>query len=210
VIGPVVAGAIAACVRKREEEERGRHRRKDRVFHHRERVPVGKVHRTMGARIFRRAFRMTLTSFWRLHAILFPHIMAASIAVRDYQRKGGRVGGNYVLPPIPNGSISSSIRLGAALRYFAGGSPYDIVCVFGISYSEVMSSVWIAVEAINNCPQFKIAYPDSLEEQRKIAAGFEAASVPGIRDCAGAIDGILIWMLKPSLKEAQKAGVDQK
>jgi hypothetical protein len=81
---------------------------------------------------------------------------------------------------------------------------------FGVSYSEVLTSVWIVVDAINKCAQFEIAYPDTMEEQRKIAAGFEAASAPGIRNCAGAIDGILIWMLKPSLKEAQKAGVDQK
>ncbi len=32
--------------------------------------------------------------------------------------------------------------------------------------------------------------------------------MPGILNCAGAIDGILIWMLKPSLKEAKKSGVD--
>ncbi len=41
-------------------------------------------------------------------------------------------------------------------------------------------------------------------------AGFEAASTPGIWSCAGAFDGILIWMLKPSLKEATHTGVDQK
>jgi hypothetical protein len=43
-----------------------------------------------------------------------------------------------------------------------------------------------------------------------IAAGFEAANTPGIRNCAGAIDGVLIWMLKPSPREARKSGVDQK
>jgi hypothetical protein len=165
----------------------------------------------MGQRIFRRAFRMRLDSFWRLYSILLPHIQTAMDRKRDdYQRKGGREGGNYSLPPIPNGPISPSIRLGAAIRYFAGGSPYDILCVFGIAYTEVLSSVWIVVEAMNNCPQFEISYPDSLEEQRKIAAGFEAASVPGIQHCAGAIDGILIWMPKPSLDEARRTGVDQK
>ncbi len=128
----------------------------------------------------------------------------------SYKRKGGRDGGNYSLPPIPNGVISPSMRLGAAIRYFSGGSPYDIMCVFGVSYSEVLSSVWIVVDAINQCPQFEISYPDSLEEKRTIAAGFEAASTPGIKNCVGAIDGILIWMLKPSMKEATKAGVDQK
>ena len=70
--------------------------------------------------------------------------------------------------------------------------------------------MWIVVDAINQCPQFKISYPDLLEEQRTIAAGFEAASTLGIKNCAGAIDGILILMLKPSPKEATKAGVDQK
>jgi hypothetical protein len=96
------------------------------------------------------------------------------------------------------------------LRYFAGGSAYDIICVFGIAYTEVLSSVWIFVEAINQCPQFEISYLVSLEEQIKIATGFEAASTPAIRNCAGAIDGILIWMLKPSLEEAKRTGVDQK
>ena len=59
------------------------------------------------------------------------------------------VGGSYSLPPIRNGPITTSIRLGAALRYFAGGAPYDIMCCFCIAYSEVLVSVWIVVDAIN-------------------------------------------------------------
>jgi hypothetical protein len=102
------------------------------------------------------------------------------------------------------------MHLGAAIHYFAGGSPNDIMCIFGILYSEVLSSMWIVVDAINQCKQFEISYPASLDEQRKIAAGFKAASMPGIKNCAGVIDGILIWMLKPSLKEAMKTGIDQK
>ena len=83
----------------------------------------------------------------------------------------------------------------------------DVYC---ISYSEVLKSVWIIVEAVNNCPAFIISYPKSLEEQKKIAAEFQAASTPGITNCAGAIDGILIWILKPSLKELKISGVGQK
>jgi len=41
-----------------------------------------------------------------------------------------------------------------------------------------------------------------LEEQRKIAMEFQNASTPGIPNCTGAIDSILIWTLKPSLKDA--------
>jgi hypothetical protein len=145
------------------------------------RTSIQEVYNTLGPPVFRRAFRITLDSFWRLHEILLPHICTALSNNHDYEVKGGREGGNYSLPPIRNGPISPSARLGAAIRYFAGGSPYDIL------------------------------YPGMLEEQRQIAAGFQAASTPGICNCAGAIDGILIWMLKPSEREqARKAGIDQK
>ena len=127
-----------------------------------------------------------------------------------YEKKGGRSGGNCSLPPVPNGSISFSIHLACALRYFAGGSPLDFAPLYGISYSEAISSVWITIAAINMCPDFDISYPDSLKEQRKIAAEFQKASSPVISNCAGAIDGILIWILKPSSKQAKESGLGQK
>ena len=81
--------------------------------------------------------------FGRLHFTLEPHISSAIDESSGYECTGGRDGGRYSLPPIPNGPITPSICLGAALRYFVGGSPYNIMCVFGISYSEVLASVWI-------------------------------------------------------------------
>jgi hypothetical protein len=122
----------------------------------RRRQSVQEVYNTMGPLFFCRAFRMTLDSFWHLHAILLPHIRTAVSNNSEYKCKGGREGGNYSLPPIPNGPIFTSTRLGAAIRYFAGGSPYNIIFMFGISYVQVMTSVWIVVEAINICPQFNI------------------------------------------------------
>ena len=56
-----------------------------------------------------------------------------------------------------------------------------------------MDSVWQVVDAVNNYSKFAIAYPSSVEEQKKIAAGFQKASTVGFDICAGAIDGILIW-----------------
>ena len=206
--GSVITSAAAAAAHYAAKKKRQVHR--VGFTHHRQRISMTEVFTSMGPRIFRHAFRMTFDTFWHLHSILLPHILTATDQISSYDRKGGRNSGNFSLPPIPNGPISHSIRLGAAIRYFCGGSPYDIMCVFGISYSEVLSSVWIIVDAINKCTQFEISYPETLEEQRQIAAGFQAASTPGIRNCAGAIDGILIWMLKPSLKEAMLAGVDQK
>jgi hypothetical protein len=126
---------------------------------------------------------MTLDSFWRLFEILLPHIRTALSNFRDYECKGGRESGNYSLPPIRNGSISLSARLGAAIRYFAGGSPYDIVFMFGISYVEVMASVWIVVEAINAFPRFDIFYRwrnrDRLPPDFKQQVHLVFATVPG-------------------------------
>ena len=207
VIQPALIAATHLYMSSRERRHQPRTRRSPQP---RQRTSVLEVFNCMGPRIFRRAFRMTFDAFWRLYSILSPHICTAVSQNSSYECKGGREGGNYSLPPIPNGAITHSIRLGAAIRYFAGASPYDVMFMFGISYAEVLSSVWVIVEAINKCPQFEISYPGTLEEQRMIAAGFEAASTPGIRNCAGAIDGILIWMLKPSPSEARKSGVDQK
>ena len=70
------------------------------------------------------------------------------------------------LPPIHNGPITSIMHLGAAIHYFAGGAPYNIMCCFCIAYSEVLVSVWIVVDAVNACPPFHIMYPALLEQQQ--------------------------------------------
>ena len=131
--------------------------RSGRFAQPRQPIQVAEVFEVMIARIFRWAFRMSLDGFWHLYFILEPHNSSAIDESRRYERTGGRDGGRYLFPPIPNGPITPSIRLGAALCYFAGGSPYDIMCVFGISYSEVLASVWIVVDAGNKCPHFQIS-----------------------------------------------------
>ncbi len=153
---------------------------------------------------------MSFDSFWHLHSILLPHILTVTKRTCRYKKKGGRYGGIHSLPPVYNGPITLSVWLGAALRYFAGGLHHDIMCVFCISLSEVLKSMWIVVDAVNDCPQFHISYPSSLEKQQRIATEFEATSTPKFRNCAGAIDGILIWTQKPSLNEAKSVGVAQK
>jgi hypothetical protein len=153
---------------------------------------------------------MTNASFWRLlYSRLTPKIKVAREPYNGYKKKGGR-GGNYVDPPVANGPISSSTCHGCALRYFAGGSPYNILVKSPLCYQDVLASVWIVVHAINTFLDFQITYPSSVVEQEKNAEGFKSASTVGFDNCARAIDGILIWMLKPTAKEAKKPGVGQK
>ena len=106
--------------------------------------------------------------------------------------------------------ISSSARLGCALHYFAGGSPYDIMVKFAVCYQDVLASVWIVVHAVNTFTEFHISYPSSFAMQERIASTFKKASSVDFDNCAGVIDGILIWMLKPTKEDADRAGVGQK
>jgi hypothetical protein len=86
--------------------------------------------------------------------------------------------------------------LACALRYFAGASPYDIMAKYGVSEKSVRESIWVVVEAVNSLDEFIIEYPDSEEAQLKLASEFWSVSEIKFSNCAGAIDGILIWIFK--------------
>jgi hypothetical protein len=73
---------------------------------------------------------------------------------------------------------------------------------YGISKKSVSESVRAVVEAENNLDEFIIEYPDSEEVQLEIARKFQSVSEINFRNCAGAIDGILIWILKPLKEDA--------
>jgi hypothetical protein len=48
-------------------------------------------------------------------------------------------------------------------------------------------------------------YPVDWAAQQRIAAGFEQKSKAGFAVCAGAIDGILIWIKRPTLEDCEIA-----
>jgi DDE superfamily endonuclease len=170
---------------------------------------------------------MTYESFWVLHEKLKDGILTAASKYSSGHSKRAatpingvvrRGRGNfsskktpkYMAPPVPNGPIPTSVRLACAIRYFAGGSPYDLMGKYGVSYTGVMSSVWCVVEATNSVEEFHISYPSDEVEQRRIAASFRSASAVEFDNCAGAIDGILIWIQKPSDKDAERSGIGLK
>jgi DDE superfamily endonuclease len=104
---------------------------------------------------------------------------------------------------VPNGTITTSVRLACAIRYFAGGSPYDIMTTYQIGHADTMLSIWYVVEAINAHPELAIEYPTDHEEQRAVARGFQEVSKADFACCAGAIDGILIWTHKLTEKDCE-------
>ena len=121
-----------------------------------------------------------------------------------------RESNKFCNPPIPNGKISSSVRLACAIQYFAGGSPYDLMAKYGVSDSKVFTGVWAVVEAVNKLEEFHIKYPHEYSKQKEIAAEFEAVSGVGFNNCPSAIDAVLIWMDKPDEEDARKCGLSWK
>ena len=107
---------------------------------------------------------MSYESFWNLHTKLATGINRARLVMLRYVPKGGQQGGKFKLPPIQNGRVTTSVCHACALRYFGGGSVYDLMGTYGISHTDIMDSVWHFVEAVNNYPQFQITYPSSVVE----------------------------------------------
>lgn len=131
-------------------------------------------------------------SFWNLVRLLRPFMQPKN------KRKNGKGKSVPQKNGAKNGLIPTPTKISVALRYFAGGSAYDICIMHGISHTEVFRCVWCVVDAVNKCPELSFNYPECHEKQKKIAEGFFRKSKAGFRGCAGAIDGILIWTEKPT------------
>jgi hypothetical protein len=118
--------------------------------------------------------------------------------------KLGKVDGKRKRGKAPNGNVSSSVRLAIALRYLAGGNPIDICAVYRVHSSVVYQSIWMVVEAINKTKELQIQFPTKHEDQQVLANEFTHRSSIGLNNCAGCVDGILIWINKPTIPELQK------
>ena len=94
--------------------------------------------------------------------------------------------------------------MACTLRYFSGGSPFDILVKYSVSHTEMLNSVWYVVEAVNQKEVWYINYPKDHNEQLKVAAEFKAKSLVDFGVCVGAVDDILIWIHQRTLEEAKK------
>ena len=132
---------------------------------------------------FRRMYRMHKESFNELVDILAPKLP------QQQPRKRGKD---------VNGPITNETRLAMALRWFAGGSKYDIACNHGVGVGEVYKSVWMVVDAIHATSSLDISFPSNHDEQQSMADQFKAKSGCGFGNCVAAVDGMLVWTSKPT------------
>ena len=103
-----------------------------RHFRVRKRRSVEDIYNELGPVYFRRAYRMQYSTFKALADELRPYVIHAC------GQKGGPK--RYV----PNGPISPDVRLACAIRWFSGGSAYDLMTTYGIGHSDTIRSYWYA------------------------------------------------------------------
>ena len=84
---------------------------------------------------FKLRYRLSFHSFNKLLAILAPSLAVTNEKLACNCRSGKPV-------ELPT-------RLAAALRYFAGGDPQDLMLIYGMSKMMVMHCVWRVVDAIH-------------------------------------------------------------
>lgn len=134
-------------------------------------------------------------SFWLLLDLVEPHFP------KEKKQKRGRT---------VNGDISPALRLSMALRYFAGGDTKDIGPLHGVHPNEVLKSVTRVINAVHATPELAITFPEHHDDQTRIAEEFRLKSRIALGNCVGAIDGILIWIHKPSEPQLKELGYGPK
>ena len=154
----------------------------------RQRLDVEAHLNAMDHRLFRRKYRMGKELFFKLYDIVAPFMSSTG------ERDGGGV---------PNGPITTMLRLSMTLRFSAGGDTTDIAHHHGVHVGEVNNSLKCVVGAIHMAPELKIVFPETEQEQQELADGFKAKSEIGIPMCVRATDGILIWIHKQSATDSE-------
>ena len=185
---------IAAATFPKVKYARKKKSKKGRKLRYRKRKSIVQVYNELGRDVFRRSFRMHFEVFLKL----FNKIKIDLYTVINYKpncRRG------------PNGRIHPTVFLACALRVFSGGDPLDLITSFGVSKCVIHNSVDIIIETVCRCKSLEIKFPTCHEEQLLIAKGFEAKSRAGFKNCVGAIDGMLVWIHKPTEAECKKLGV---
>ena len=153
--------------------------------------------------LFDCAYCMDYTSFQCLHELLKDGIV-------QYIRQSDS-SPNYSQNPsffVHNGNITTEIRLACTLHYFTGGSYLDITMSHAIGVTDFYLSVWAIVDATNRCPSLNFQFPTTESECQAISTKFSARSKAGFTNCIGCINGLLIWLEKPSKKQCEQVGVD--
>lgn len=154
------------------------------------RYSLRKFHR-LDDLMFKRMFRMSKPSFYKLLNIIRPHLKKKSI--RHAINSSGSI-------------ISDQVCLAVTLRWMAGASYIDLVFGWDIALGSFYAEggpLWSTLEAIDKA--LNLSFPLNDEEKlREMADGFSWYSLHRLQDCVMAVDGWVMRTRAPRLSETNK------
>ena len=137
--------------------------------------------------MFKRMFRMSRESFYKLHDVIEDLIEVDEVKAKCST----------------GASISTVVKLAITLRHLAGGSWIDIVFAWDISKTTFYETISLVVDAIDR--KLKIGFPadNSDGKQSELHQGFKDHSNHHMEGCVMAIDGLLVRTRKPFQSEVK-------
>ena len=76
-----------------------------------------------------------------------------------------------------NGLIPMETKLLVSIRFFAGGSAYDIFPLFSIGHTSFFRCICAIVNASNKTPDMRIEFPIKHMKQQQIVHGFKKTTL---------------------------------
>ena len=70
--------------------------------------------------------------------------------------------------------------------------------------------MWEIVDTVNACEELAVKFPTTHQSQREVAQGFKVLTLPCFDNCAGYIDGMLVWTQQPTEKDCKDTGIGRK
>ena len=131
---------------------------------------------------------MSFTAFCRLLDLLKEDLMTMTAS-----QHGGYHETDVVEP---------ELIMAIGTRWLAGGSYIDIRHVYGCSAASVFRFRDMFMDAVLNCKELDIIFPETNEDLKSTELKFANKSSEKIMiGCVGAIDGLFVKVCRPSMKE---------
>ena len=99
--------------------------------------------------------------------------------------------------------VHAEITVAIGLQWLAGGSYFDLKNMYCCSVSTVYKHRLCFIHTVNLCDLLKLRFPTSATEICSAQTQFcEISSNSVIRGCVGAMDGLLVVIKYPSMKDS--------
>ena len=103
----------------------------------------------LGGYMFRRTYRMTKVSFYKLHGILSSHLDYTPFLSKNSDKRGSSKCVYHFYAQVP---------LSIGRKYFAGRSLYEIMITHGVSYKSIFISIWGVVDDVNCTKELELSF----------------------------------------------------